>query len=827
MNNGKRKFADGKFAKSIIVVAGIVLGQAVLYGPSLIGQKILLPLDILAYPNVYLPQTPATAGIVPHNIVLSDLVYQFEPDRHYANSELCHGRFPLWAPYQYGGVPFVWPKFSPFLFLESCIRSPVILAWTQLLAALVAGTGMFFFCRKSLSVGFWPATVCAWCYPLTAFFVLWQGYPTGLAVYWLPWLLLSVAKTVRGESCWAPLGLSVVTCLVLVSGHIDMAGQTLLGAGIYALWCWWQDYPGKWFCRKARMAIMTLVVGWGLGFLLAAPHLLPLLEYAKTGSRMNQRSAGIEERRPVGLAALPQVILPDIYGDTQKDSLFIAPNHEGNLLESASAAYTGVVATLLVAPLAWCSRRHRALNLFWIGFAFFGLSWCLDVPGLVTLLRLPGLNMMSHNRLVFLTSFAILSLTAIGLETILNGSLQRRWWFWLPAALLAGLAAWCYYRSAVLPYPVSSQMNYDAYRANTFNPFMATRNVHPLQAWFILHFTVMANLCLFGFICWLAVWFRGVKRFLFPLLAIFLVGDLLWFGYGRSPQCDPALYFPDIPALQQVAQAAPGRVIGANCLAASLAVMQGLSDVRGYDSIDPAHMVDLLKTAARPGGQRNYAAVQHLAPRGGILPSGMVQLMPIMDMLDVRYVIFRGTPPPDIHPAFQSTDYWVLENSNALPRVFVPQSVETVSNGHDELAILASPHFNPAQTAYVEVPVELPAPCRGTVQITNEIPTCIRVSVHMETPGLVVLADNWDKGWRAFWNGNPVPMLRTDYAIRGVVVPAGNGTLEFVYQPTSLVTGLWLAGLAFIALLCWMATIKFQLLETKSASSLANEIASP
>jgi hypothetical protein len=370
-------------------------------------------------------------------------------------------------------------------------------------------------------------------------------------------------------------------------------------------------------------------------------------------------------------------------------------------------------------------------------------------------------------------------------------------------------------------------MNYDAYRANTFNPFMATRNVHPLQAWFILHFTVMANLCLFGFICWLAVWFRGVKRFLFPLLAIFLVGDLLWFGYGRSPQCDPALYFPDIPALQQVAQAAPGRVIGANCLAASLAVMQGLSDVRGYDSIDPAHMVDLLKTAARPGGQRNYAAVQHLAPRGGILPSGMVQLMPIMDMLDVRYVIFRGTPPPDIHPAFQSTDYWVLENSNALPRVFVPQSVETFSNGHDELAILASPHFNPAQTAYVEVPVELPAPCRGTVQITNEIPTCIRVSVHMETPGLVVLADNWDKGWRAFWNGNPVPMLRTDYAIRGVVVPAGNGTLEFVYQPTSLVTGLWLAGLAFIALLCWMATIKFQLLETKSASSLANEIASP
>jgi hypothetical protein len=827
MNNGKRKFTDGKLVKSLIVFAGIIFGQAVLYGPSLIGQKILLPLDILARPRIYLPQTPATAGIVPHNIVLSDLVFQFEPDRHFATSELQQGRFPLWAPYQYGGAPFVWPKYSPFLLLECCTRSPMILAWTQLLAALVAGTGMFFFCRKSLRVGFWPATVCAWCYPLTAFLVLWQGYPTGLAVYWLPWLFLSVDKTVRGEPRWAPLGLSVVTCLVLVSGHIDVAGQTLLGAGIYALWCWWQDYPGKWFCRKARLSMVTLVVGWGLGFLLAAPHLLPLLEYAKTGSRMNQRSAGMEERRPVGLAALPQVILPDIYGDTQKGSVFIAPDREGNFLESASAAYTGVVATLVVAPLAWCSRRHRALNLFWIGFAFFGLSWCLDVPGLVTLLRLPGLNMMSHNRLVFLTSFAILSLTAIGLENILNGSLLRRWWFWLPAALLAGLAAWCFYRSAILPYPISSQLDFDTYRAKTYNPFVATGNVHPLQAWFILHFTVMADLCLFGFLCWLAVWFRGVKRFLFPLLAIFLVGDLLWFGYGRSSQCDPTLYFPDIPALQQVAQAAPGRVIGANCLAASLAVMQGLSDIRGYDSIDPAHMVALLETAAQAGGKRIYAEVQHLVPKAAIRPPGMVQLMPIMDLLGVRYVIFRGTPPPDIHPAFQSTDYWVLVNPNALPRVFVPQTVETVSNGRDELEILASRQFNPAEVACVEVPVEVPASCRGAAQITDEIPTRIRVSAHMETPGLVVLADNWDKGWRAFWNGNPVPVLRTDYAIRGVVVPAGNGTLEFVYQPTSLLTGLWLAGFAFIALSCWMAMIQFQLLRPKLASAPANEIAQP
>ena len=74
----------------------------------------------------------------------------------------------------------------------------------------------------------------------------------------------------------------------------------------------------------------------------------------------------------------------------------------------------------------------------------------------------------------------------------------------------------------------------------------------------------------------------------------------------------------------------------------------------------------------------------------------------------------------------------------------------------------------------------------------------------METAGLVVLADNWDKGWHAYYNGKPVPVLRANYAIRGVVVPAGTGTLEFIYRPASLMLGLWLAGFAAIVLLGWL-----------------------
>src|SRR5439155_8837061 len=123
--------------------------------------------------------------------------YLVEPMRRFAVSEVHAGRLPLWAPYHYAGAPFIWPKLSPFLALESCTRSPIILAWTQVLTALIAGSGAYLFFRRVLAVGFWPAAVGAWCYPLTGFFVFWQGYAAARSVCWFPWILLAVDRTVR------------------------------------------------------------------------------------------------------------------------------------------------------------------------------------------------------------------------------------------------------------------------------------------------------------------------------------------------------------------------------------------------------------------------------------------------------------------------------------------------------------------------------------------------------------------------------------------------------------------------------------------------------
>jgi hypothetical protein len=330
-------------------------------------------------------------------------------------------------------------------------------------------------------------------------------------------------------------------------------------------------------------------------------------------------------------------------------------------------------------------------------------------------------------------------------------------------------------------------------------------DVHQVQSWFTSSYATGATLCGTALILWLLFLLRPQwPRWAFSIPGIFMALDLLHFGNVHNVQCDPSLYYPRIPALESIAKSAPGRVIGFSCFPALMAQTHGLRDIRGYDAIDPALLMDLMMPTADPGFQPSqYSLTQWFSPRFSILPPSEIRLSPILDMLNVRYVIFRGRMDPKITPLFSSPDYSVLINRSALPRPFVPRRVETVTNANERLQKLSSPQFNPLDVAYVETPVNLPDTCEGDAEITSEIPTRISISAHMKTPGLVVLADLWDQGWNAYLNGQRAPILRANHAVRGVVVPAGASSLEFRYEPASFRHGVQLAGFAAALLLFW------------------------
>ena len=796
------KIETSRGTRLAILLAGIVLSQVVLYGPSLIGAKILLPLDTLAQGNVYIPVTPETANLVPHDAIQSDLAYMIEPERQFVASELRAGRWPMWVPSQYAGKPVLQrPWLSPLSILLAAFPSPVVLAWHQLLAALIAGLGFYLFCRRALGVGFWPAVLTAWNYPMTGFFVFWLGFPPSASVYWLPWLVLAVDGVVRQPTLRGMAALSLATCAVLCNRQLDIAGQSLMVCGLYGLWRAYETYGKHILGRPARKAAFIVASGWLLGFALAAPYVLPVVEYAKNGARTQHRAAGEEERVPGSLSALPLLVLPDAKGSTRLGSY---PLPGGPFqIESLAAAYAGLIATLFLAPLAFRSRRHRSFALFSTGLAYVALAWGLNIGGIVLVLRLPGLNLMSHNRLVFAASFAILAMAAAGLDSLGEPlEANRGRWLWVPAALVTALSLWWFYRSANLPEPIASEIHKMFREGKVQRWIKDEAGVGRVQSWFTRVYVIGGLLGVAAALGWIHLASGKTWRsWMTALVGTVMFVDMLWFAHDRSAQCDPALYYPRVPLLDKLATSTAGRIIAFECLPATLAQVSGLRDVRGYDGVDPARYVRLLMLAAEPGvNDFGYAHVEWMMPKISYPTLDSVRLSPVLDLLGVEFVIYRGPVQGAFRPPVVAPDYWALRNPAALPRVFVPRHVEDVPDEKERLAKLASPQFDPGAIAYVETSVSLPEAARGHATIIADSPSEVTISVLMETPGLVVLTDRWDKGWRARLNGEPVPILLADHALRGVVVPQGSAILKFSYEPASFTWGLLLFGLAAVVL---------------------------
>jgi uncharacterized membrane protein YfhO len=95
------------------------------------------------------------------------------------------------------------------------------------------------------------------------------------------------------------------------------------------------------------------------------------------------------------------------------------------------------------------------------------------------------------------------------------------------------------------------------------------------------------------------------------------------------------------------------------------------------------------------------------------------------------------------------------------------------------------------------------AASEGSAEVTSYEPNRVDVRTKADAPSILVLSENHYPGWRASLDGESVGVLRVDYALRGVVVPAGTHEVRFVYRPKSVLFGLIISLLAAVGLALW------------------------
>lgn len=147
--------------------------------------------------------------------------------------------------------------------------------------------------------------------------------------------------------------------------------------------------------------------------------------------------------------------------------------------------------------------------------------------------------------------------------------------------------------------------------------------------------------------------------------------------------------------------------------------------------------------------------------------------------------------------------FGLVEFTGALPRARLYSQWQVSTNDEETLRTLTDPQFDPAQTVLVSTALPAPpaaatnAPA-GTVETVKYEPRRIRLKTRAAAPSLLLWNDKYDAQWSATVGGQPQPVLRCNYLMRGVQVPAGEHEVEFRFA-TSL-NGLYVS-LAAVAVL--------------------------
>ncbi len=229
----------------------------------------------------------------------------------------------------------------------------------------------------------------------------------------------------------------------------------------------------------------------------------------------------------------------------------------------------------------------------------------------------------------------------------------------------------------------------------------------------------------------------------------------------------------------------------------------GLYDIQGYNPLHLARYDDFI--TALNGAPQDY----HTA---FLLPSGLDS--PLLDLLDVRYVVLDAGLPrrredvavltseaPRVH---RTPRVHVLDRAADLPHAWIVHDVREVARG-EALPLLTSGAVDPYQTALVEgTPPETGSPLEATVESAEVLtyePDALTIATDAAAPGLLVVSEVYASGWRAFVNGEEVPVLPTHHVLRGVPLPAGQHNVTLRYDPLSLRAGLWISGIAAVAML--------------------------
>lgn len=726
---------------------------------------------------------------------ISDQYIAGFPFREFAAESLRAGHgFPLWNPYQFGGMPYVAAMhgdiFYPTFLLRMMMPTDVAMTWSFILHLFLCGLLTFVFLRAA-NFGFFPSLLGGLAYMLcgqVASYVS-PGHDGKLYVSaLLPLLLWALQRGVRDGRQWAWGTIAIVVGLAVLSPHPQLLQYMLLCAGSYALYLAFASGDAN--VEQGRLerpvALRRLALAFGavaLGMVMGAIQFLPVMEYVD----WSPRAGGAGWEHAISYSFPPEELintyLPQFSG--------ILERYWGRNGIHLHSEYLGAGALFLA--LAGLGRKggiRRAFLWFWAAVLLISLFWALGgfTPFYhIVYALVPGTKFFrAPSTIYYITCFAVAVLAAAGTQRALAGQLSVRYVAgWVGAgALVVLLATTGGLESLALSLASFQGADY----------VVANQPAVLLGSFRSLLFVVLVG----------GVVVAGNRGRMKPAVAgwalVVLVGADLWSiarNYWRFSPPASELYASDATIDYIKAQPEPGRV-----LALPLAPLTGTGR-------DPYFY--------KAGGLMHHDVRNVLGYHGNELgrydmllgaDQGMNQLANpnLWRLLNIRYFMtnvseapFVGSElvaGPVLNVARDSVYLYRMPGDNPAAWV-VPAIVKAPDNA--VLATVLDPAFDVRSAALFDTaaavtgadltqapePIELPA------VVDRYLPGDIKVILSRPAPAgaALVVSENYYPGWTATVDGQPAAVGRADYVLTGVALPEGAREVELRFDSQPYRTG--------------------------------------
>jgi len=177
--------------------------------------------------------------------------------------------------------------------------------------------------------------------------------------------------------------------------------------------------------------------------------------------------------------------------------------------------------------------------------------------------------------------------------------------------------------------------------------------------------------------------------------------------------------------------------------------------------------------------------------------------MPVINMLNTKYVI-QGTQNGE----------QVIQNPENLGPVWFVKTIKYVSSPRAAMDVLTT--FNPKDTAIIEesFKANIIAPqfdSAATIALQYNDNDVAEYKSSSSSNQFAVFSEvYYSKGWKAYIDGKEAPIVKVNYVLRGLSIPAGQHNIKFEFKPASYYTGnsIAIAASAFVWLLLLAAIFK-------------------